>query len=122
MNAQTEPKGQPRGNPPLAAFDAEISELCREEKYRELAESFSSFVKTHTGTDYLAFEPIPAKVSDYIIKKTQAPSAFITMTLRKPTWVTQLSKSLSDPSAFQAFVQSLEAEVLEIAKQAKKLS
>jgi hypothetical protein len=122
MNTQTDSKGQAHGEPPLVAFEDQLGALCREDKYREMAESFASFVKAHAGITYLAFEPIPAKISDHLIKKTQSPSAFITLTLRKPTWVNELSKSLSDPSAFEANVKSLETEVLEIAKQTKKLS
>lgn len=122
MSTQTEAKGQTRSDPPLIAFEDKLSELCREDKYSEMAESFSTFVKTHTGITYLAFEPIPAKVSDHLIKKTQAPSAFMTMTLRHPTWANELGKSLTDPAAFQNLVKSLESEVVEIAKQTKKLS
>jgi hypothetical protein len=122
MNTQTGPKGNTRSDPPLVAFEDQLSTLCHEDKYREMAESFSNFVKAHSGITYLAFEPIPAKISDHLIKKTKSPSAFMTLTLRKPTWVNELSKSLSDPSAFEANVKSLESEVLEIAKQTKKLN
>ena len=122
MNTQTEAQGQTRSDPPLIAFEDKLSELCREDKYSEMAESFSNFVKTHTGVTYLAFEPIPAKVSDHLIKKTQSPSAFVTMTLRRPTWTNELAKSLSNPTAFQDLVKSLESEVVEIAKQTKKLN
>ncbi len=122
MTTQTDSKGQTRSEPPLVAFEDKLSELCREDKYCEMAESFSSFVKAHAGITYLAFEPIPAKVSDHLIKKTQSPSAFMTLTLRKPTWVNELSQSLRDPSAFETCVKSLESEVMEIAKQTKKLS
>jgi hypothetical protein len=119
MNAQTESE---RRDPPLVAFEDQLSELCRHDKYREMAESFSSFVKSHAGITYLAFEPIPAKLSDRLVEKTQSLSAFMTFTLRKPTWVNELSKALNDPSSFEASVKAMESEVLEIAKQAKKLS
>ncbi len=119
MSTQTEAK---RSDPPLVAFEDQLSAFCDQDKYREMAESFSSFVKAHNGTTYLAFEPIPARISDHLVKKTHSPSAFMTFTLRKPTWVNELSKSLSDPAAFQSCVQSIETDVLEIAKQTKKLS
>jgi hypothetical protein len=122
MNVATDSTWKTSQQPPLTAFEGQLTNLCAQDKYREMAESYLSFVKSHAGTSYLAFEPIPAKVSDHLIKKTQSPSAFITMTLRRPTWETELSKALADPAAFQTFVKSLEADVLAIAKQAKKLS
>ncbi len=120
MNTQANAKTQ--GEPPLVAFEDQLTEFCHADKYREMAESFASFVAAHKGITYLAFEPIPAKISDHLIKKTQSPSAFITLTLRKPTWVNDLSQSLGDPLAFEANVKALETEVLEIAKQTKKLN
>ncbi len=110
------------GDPPLIAFEHQLAELCRQDKYRDMAEGFSTFVKAHNGTSYLAFEPIPEKIRDHLVEKTHSPSAVMTLTLRKPTWVTELRNALADPSAFQNFVMSLEAAATEIAKQTKKLS
>jgi len=116
MSAQTA-----KGPSPLIAFEAQIAELCNQDKYREMAESFTSFVKEHNGINYLAFEPLPAKIGDHLVKKTHAPSAFMTLTLRHPTWTTELSQKLQDPAAFETFVKSLEADVIEIAGQTKKI-
>lgn len=120
MTAQTGTAGG--GEPPLVAFENQLAALCRADKYRDMAESFSSFVKTHAGTSYLAFEPIPERVRDHLVEKTQSPSAVMTLTLRKPTWVTQLRNKLADPAAFADFIATLEADAAEIAKQTKKLS
>jgi hypothetical protein len=122
MNVQPESTAKRSQLPPLVVFEDQLAELCREDKYKEMADGYASFVKTHPGTSYLAFEPIPAKISDHLIAKTQSPSAFVTLTLRKPTWVNEIRKALDAPSAFQAYVASLEAEVQELARQAKKLN
>jgi len=110
-----------KGPSPLIAFEAQIAELCDADKYREIAENFTTFVKDHNGITYLAFEPLPARIGDHLVKKTHAPSAFMTLTLRKPTWATELSQKLADPTAFESFVKSLEADVVEIAKNTTKI-
>jgi hypothetical protein len=117
MNVQSEQTGTQK---PLVAFEDEITNLCRDDKYGKIAESFATFVASHPGISYLAFEPIPAKISDHLIKKTHAPAAFMTMTIRKPTWTDELRKALKDPKTLETYVTSLEADVQTIAKQTKK--
>lgn len=119
MTARTGTAGG--GEPPLVAFEDQLAALCRQDKYRDMAESFASFVKTHAGTDYLAFEPIPECIRAHLVEKTQAPSAVVTLTLRNPNWVTELHSKLHDPAAFATFVTALETDVTEIAKMTKKL-
>jgi len=109
-----------KGPSPLIDFEAQIAQLCNADKYREIAESFTNFVKDHNGISYLAFEPLPARIGEHLVKKTQAPSAFMTLTLRKPTWATELGQKLKDPAAFESFVKSLESDVAEIAKSTTK--
>jgi hypothetical protein len=118
MTARTATAGV--GEPPLVAFEDQLAALCRQDKYRDIAESFAAFVKAHAGTDYLAFEPIPEFIRARLVEKTQAPSAVTTLTLRKPNWVTELHSKLHDPAAFATFVTALEASVTEIAKTTKK--
>ncbi len=107
---------------PLIALEEQISSFCHQDKYTEMAEAFSGFVKAHPGIGYLAFEPIPSEIGDHLVEKTKAPSAFMTFTIRRPTWRDELQRALSEPASFSAFVTSLETEVLDIAKQGKKLS
>lgn len=110
------------GTPPLIGFEAALAELCRADKYRDMASSYAQFVAAHPGTSYLAFEPIPARIYDHLVEKTHAPSAVTTLTLRKPTWVNGLRRALADPAAFETYVIGLEAEVRELAKQMHKLN
>jgi hypothetical protein len=107
---------------PLVLVEEQIASFCHQDKYAEMADAFSSFVKTHPGIGYLAFEPIPSQIGDHLVEKTKAPSAFMTFTIRRPTWRDELQRALSEPASFQAFVTSLEGEILEIAKQSTKLS
>jgi hypothetical protein len=117
MNVQT---GQAAAKTALVAFEDEVSVLCRDDKYAKIAESFAAFVTSHPGISYLAFEPIPAKISDHLIQKTHAPAAFMTMTIRRPTWTDELRRALGSPAALQTYVTSLEADVETIAKQSGK--
>jgi hypothetical protein len=122
MSIQTDSSAKARLDPPLVGFEDQLAEFCRHDQYRQLAESFAQFVKTHAGTAYLAYEPIPARIGQHLIDKTHAPSAFVTLTLRRPTWANELKNALSDPAQFESYVQSLEAAVVDIAKQTKKLN
>jgi hypothetical protein len=111
-----------QGATPLVLFEEELAGFCKADKYREMAESFTTFVKSHPGVDYLAAEEVPAKLGDHLVKKYGSSSAFVTFTLRRPTWTTELRKALHDPSGFVSLVQSIETEVQDLTKQTKKLS
>lgn len=107
---------------PLLPLLAKFDELAAADQYRELAETYAAFIKEHETTRYLASEPVPFKVSDHLTKKFGS-SSFTTFTLRHSTWASDLRQALDKgPEAFVALLSTIEGEIAEIAKGAKKLS
>ncbi|QFR32056.1 hypothetical protein [Ancylobacter sp. TS-1] len=105
--------------PPLLT---KIDALIGAEKYQEVAETYSAFVKEHPTTNYLASEPIPFKLNVAFSKK-YGSSATNTFTLRNTTWASDVKAALkAGPADFAALVAKYEADVAEIAKSSKKVA
>jgi hypothetical protein len=105
--------------PPLLS---QIDALIAAEKYQEVAEAYTAFVKEHPTTNYLASEPIPFKLNVAFSKK-YGSSATNTFTLRNTTWASDVKAALkAGPADFAAKVATYEGEVAEIAKTAKKVA
>lgn len=106
--------------PELIAFIDAMSALIAEDKYGEAAQAIADFNRAHHGLAYFIEEALPSRVSDHLLKKTGAHTAFTTFTLRRPNWATELNKTSSDPAAFAAYVDTIEAEMRALA--AKKVA
>ncbi|WP_428029702.1 hypothetical protein [Ancylobacter sp.] len=101
--------------PPLLT---KIDGLIGAEKYQEVAEAYTAFVKEHPTTNYLASEPIPFKLNTAFAKK-YGSSATNTFTLRNTTWASDVKSALkAGPSDFSALVAKYEADIAGIAKKA----
>ncbi|WP_127089294.1 hypothetical protein [Aquabacter cavernae] len=101
--------------PELIAFIDSLTGLIAEDRYAEAAAGITAFNKTHHGLAYFIEEALPSRVSDHLLKKTGAHTAFTTFTLRRPNWATELNKATHDPEAFAAFIGTIEAEMRAIA-------
>ncbi|MDQ0346339.1 hypothetical protein [Ancylobacter vacuolatus] len=105
--------------PPLLT---QIDALIGAEKYQEVAEAYTAFVKEHPTTNYLASEPIPFKLNVAFSTK-YGSSATNTFTLRNTTWASDVKAALkAGPSDFAALVAKYEGEIAELAKGAKKVA
>ncbi|MEP9378175.1 hypothetical protein ABLE91_15775 [Aquabacter sp. CN5-332] len=109
------PAGKTSRKPELVVFIEQISGLISEDRYTDAGEAIAKFAKEHPTLLFFVDEALPARVSDHLLKKTNAHSAFTTYTLRHPNWATELTKSATDPEAFAGLVQSIEAGIREIA-------
>lgn len=98
-------------NSPLAAFRTLLREFCNDGKYRAMAEAAQRFVAAHPQDGFFVMEAVPTIVGDHIVTKLNAASAFRTYTLRHPTWTTTIRGLVTKPDEFEAFVNSVEAEV-----------
>lgn len=107
--------GKAAHKPELITFLAQMSALIEEDRYADAASAIAAFDKEHSTQVYFVTEALPSRVSDHILKKTGAHSAFTTYTLRHPNWATDLTKVSTDPDAFASFIASIEASVRDIA-------
>lgn len=114
--AGSNPFAKPAHPPELVTFLERVSHLVEQEDYRGVAEATAAFAKAHDGLLFFVKEALPSRVANQVLKKTGAPSAFTTYTLRHPTWATELGQTCTDPDAFSALVASIEAGVLATAK------
>lgn len=97
--------------PELLAFIDTMSGLIAQDRYADAAAAIADFNRTHHGLAYFIEEALPSRVSDHLLKKTGAHTAFTTFTLRRPNWATELNKASSDPEAFAAFIDTIETEM-----------
>ena len=100
---------------PLVAFLDQLDGLIRADKYREAAEAFLKFEETHPGNDYFVEEALPFKLQNHIVHKLGKATAFVKLTLKKPTWAVDATHAFHDPAKFETFVSNLEAEVKSLA-------
>ncbi|MEW6121242.1 MAG: hypothetical protein AB1698_01405 [Pseudomonadota bacterium] len=107
--------GKAAHKPELITFLDNLTGLIAEDRYAEAAASIAQFNATHHGLAYFIVEALPSRVSDHLLKKTGAHTAFTTFTLRRPNWATELNAVSQDPDAFANFVNTIEAEMLAIA-------
>lgn len=101
--------------PELLAFIDALTGQIEAGQYADAARAIADFNKAHHGLAYFIEEALPSRVSDHLLKTTGAHTAFTTFTLRRPNWTTELSKVSSDPEAFAAFIQQMEADIRAIA-------
>ncbi len=101
--------------PELLAFIDSLAEQIEQGQYADAARAIGAFKTSHHGLGYFIEEALPSRVSDHLLKKTGAHTAFTTFTLRRPNWTTELSKVSSDPEAFAAFIDGMEADIRAIA-------
>ncbi|TCK31698.1 hypothetical protein EV667_1809 [Ancylobacter aquaticus] len=101
--------------PPLLS---QIDALIGAEKYLEVAQAYTAFVKEHPTTNYLASEPVPFKLNSAFAKK-YGSSATNTFTLRNTTWASDVKAALkAGPSEFAALIAKYESEIAATAKKA----
>lgn len=101
--------------PELIAFIDSLTGLIGEDRYADAAGAIAHFNATHPGLAFFIEEALPSRVSDHLLEKTAAHTAFTTFTLRRPNWVTELNAASQDPDAFASFVYTIEAEIRAIA-------
>lgn len=97
--------------PELIAFIDTMSDLIAQDRYAEAADAIAAFNKAHFGLAYFIEEALPSRVSDHLLKKTEAHTAFTTFTLRRPNWATELNQASRDPEAFASFINTIESEI-----------
>lgn len=114
--AGSNPFAKPTHAPELVTFLERVSHLIEQDDYSGVAEATAAFDKTHAGLLFFVKEALPSRIANQLLKKTGAFSAFTTYTLRHPTWATELGETCTDPAAFAALVQSIEAGVREAAQ------
>ncbi|ODN70674.1 hypothetical protein [Methylobrevis pamukkalensis] len=96
---------------PLTAFLARLDELVASDSYAEAAKAFAAFNAANPGNDFFVEEALPFKVSNHLIAKIGVPTAFMKLTLRRPTWAVELTKAFHEPETFAAYMAELEADV-----------
>jgi uncharacterized protein YjbK len=102
-------------NAPLVKFIAELDALITADKYRQAAEAFHKFEESNPGNDYFVEEALPFKLQNHIVHKLGKATAFVKLTLKKPTWAVEATRAFHDPAKFETFVENLEAEVKALA-------
>ncbi len=98
--------------PEVLAFIDQVSDLIRADDYEGAAAAIAQFAKAHHSLLFFVQEALPSRVSDHLLTKTGAHSAFTTYTLRNPNWATELTNAATNPEAFAGLIKAIEAALL----------
>jgi hypothetical protein len=95
---------------PLTEFLEKATALINESKYREASEAFVAFEKENPTSDYHVLEAIPFRIQNHLESHASA-TAFTKLSLRHPTWTTEVTMAFRNPAEFETYVKGLEEKV-----------
>ena len=93
----------------------QISAHLKSGDFAGISTLYTSFVTANPRLGFFVEEALPARVKSYLLEATQAPSAFITYTLRHSTWANDLQNGIGDADRFPALLRDIESGIRALA-------